>query len=79
MSGPGILRLSAWGARELADKKYQFAIQVNWLNEIDFEEAIDLLKNIKEENSKKLKIPLLKTLKKLLPPNVRSNPFEVLK
>lgn len=54
MSGPGILRLSAWGARELADKKYQFAIQVNWLNEIDFEEAIDLLKTIKEENSKKL-------------------------
>ncbi len=54
MSGPGILRLSAWGARELADKKYQFAIQVNWLNETDFEEAIDLLKNIKEENSKKL-------------------------
>lgn len=54
MSGPGILRLSAWGARELADKKYQFAIQVNWLNEIDFEEAIDFLKTIKEENSKKL-------------------------
>ena len=54
MSGPGILRLSAWGARELADKKYQFAIQVNWLNETDFEEAIDLLKTIKEENSKKL-------------------------
>ncbi len=54
MSGPGILRLSAWGARELADKKYQFAIQVNWLNETDFEEVIDLLKTIKEENSKKL-------------------------
>ena len=54
MSGPGILRLSAWGARELADKKYQFSIQVNWLNETDFEEAIDLLKIIKEENSKKL-------------------------
>ena len=54
MSGPGILRLSAWGARELVDKKYQFAIQVNWLNETDFEEAIDLLKTIKEENSKKL-------------------------
>lgn len=54
MSGPGILRLSAWGARELADKKYQFAIQVNWLNETDFEDVIDLLKNIKEDNSKKL-------------------------
>lgn len=54
MSGPGILRLSAWGARELADKKYQFAIQVNWLNETTFDEALDLLKNIKEENAKKL-------------------------
>jgi predicted Rossmann fold flavoprotein len=54
MSGPGILRLSAWGARELAEKKYQFAIQVNWLNETSFEEAIDLLKDIKEEHAKKL-------------------------
>ena len=54
LSGPGILRLSAWGARELADKKYQFAIQVNWLNETTFEEAIDLLKEVKEENVKKL-------------------------
>ncbi|CAM3829869.1 NAD(P)/FAD-dependent oxidoreductase [Flavobacterium cucumis] len=54
MSGPGILRLSAWGARELADKKYQFAIQVNWLNDSDFEDTIDFLKEIKEENSKKL-------------------------
>ena len=29
MSGPGILRLSAWGARILADKNYQFALLVN--------------------------------------------------
>jgi predicted Rossmann fold flavoprotein len=54
LSGPGILRLSAWGARELADKKYQFAIQVNWLNEITFEEAIDLLKEIKAALAKKI-------------------------
>ena len=31
MSGPAILRLSAWGARELAALKHQFAIRVNWL------------------------------------------------
>lgn len=31
MSGPVILRLSAWGARELALKKWQFEITVNWL------------------------------------------------
>jgi predicted Rossmann fold flavoprotein len=31
MSGPAILKLSAWGARELAAKNWQFAIIVNWL------------------------------------------------
>ncbi|MFM7017622.1 NAD(P)/FAD-dependent oxidoreductase [Flavobacterium sp.] len=53
MSGPGILRLSAWGALELADKKYQFAIEVNWLNEITLEEAEEKLKELKLEHSKK--------------------------
>ncbi|MFN7117544.1 MAG: NAD(P)/FAD-dependent oxidoreductase [Saprospiraceae bacterium] len=33
MSGPAILKLSAWGARELADLKYNFPIIVNWLNQ----------------------------------------------
>ncbi len=32
MSGPGILRLSAWGARILAEKNYNFDIEVSWLN-----------------------------------------------
>lgn len=54
MSGPGILRLSAWGARELASKNYQFILQVNWLHETDFEEALDTLKDLKDENAKKL-------------------------
>jgi predicted Rossmann fold flavoprotein len=31
MSGPAILRLSAWGARELAQKNYHFTLLVNWL------------------------------------------------
>ncbi|MBY0486935.1 MAG: NAD(P)/FAD-dependent oxidoreductase [Flavobacteriaceae bacterium] len=53
MSGPGILRLSAWGARELSDKKYQFAIDVNWLNELTFDEAEEKLKELKLEHSKK--------------------------
>ncbi|HWL52715.1 MAG TPA: NAD(P)/FAD-dependent oxidoreductase [Chthoniobacteraceae bacterium] len=30
-SGPVILRLSAWGARELHARDYRFALQVNWL------------------------------------------------
>ena len=53
MSGPGILRLSAWGARELFDKNYQFILQVNWLNEVTFEEAIDTLKELKQAHAKK--------------------------
>ena len=31
LSGPAILRLSAWGARELAARNYAFTISVNWL------------------------------------------------
>lgn len=31
MSGPAILKLSAWGARELAALNYHFSISVNWL------------------------------------------------
>jgi predicted Rossmann fold flavoprotein len=31
LSGPVILRLSAWGARELAISNWQFAILINWI------------------------------------------------
>lgn len=35
VSGPGILRLSAWGARELAAANYRFTLTVNWLPNTD--------------------------------------------
>ena len=35
MSGPTILKLSAWGARTLAPLHYNFKIKVNWLNGLD--------------------------------------------
>lgn len=31
MSGPAVLKLSAWAARELASRNYQFSILVNWV------------------------------------------------
>ena len=31
LSGPAVLKLSAYGARELAKKNYSFDIQINWL------------------------------------------------
>lgn len=31
LSGPGVLRLSAWGARQLAAFEHRFSLQINWL------------------------------------------------
>ncbi|MGV3460657.1 MAG: NAD(P)/FAD-dependent oxidoreductase [Flavobacterium sp.] len=53
MSGPGILRLSAWGARELAAKNYQFKLIVNWLDGMKAEDCEAQLKSLKQENAKK--------------------------
>jgi predicted Rossmann fold flavoprotein len=53
MSGPVILKLSAWGARILFEKNYQFTIFVNWLNDVDAEETEKILKNLKQEHAKK--------------------------
>ena len=38
LSGPGILRLSAWGARALHDLKYHFTIEINWLPSMSVEQ-----------------------------------------
>lgn len=53
MSGPAILKLSAWGARILHDKNYQFSISINWLNDIDSDDAEIILKELKLEHAKK--------------------------
>lgn len=53
MSGPAILKLSAWGARELNKLNYQFSIQVNWLKDLNFEEVMEELLQLKTENAKK--------------------------
>ena len=53
MSGPGILKLSAWGARILHERNYQFTIFINWLNEIETPEAEKILKDLKQEHAKK--------------------------
>lgn len=53
LSGPAILRLSAWGARELFDKNYQFTLQVNFLNEEVFDDVLVQLNELKLEHAKK--------------------------
>jgi predicted Rossmann fold flavoprotein len=48
MSGPAVLKLSAWGARELANKNYHFSIHVNWVpdyNEQSLREQWQIIRN----------------------------------
>ena len=52
LSGPAILKLSAWGARELAALKYQFEIIVNFIGTAS-EDALETFKNFKENEPKK--------------------------
>jgi hypothetical protein len=40
LSGPAILKISAWGARTLHDLNYQFQLLVNWLPETNVEKII---------------------------------------
>lgn len=52
MSGPGILKLSAWGARLLEKTKYHFEIRVNWLLHTTTEEAMSELLTLKHNFAK---------------------------
>ncbi len=53
MSGPAILRLSAWGARDLFDKNYHFQIVINWTSDCVFDEVLEALLNNKQLHPKK--------------------------
>ena len=48
LSGPAVLRLSAWGAREIKIKNYELRININWLpgfNEQSLKERFHVLRN----------------------------------
>ena len=55
LSGPVILRLSAWGARDLHRMGYQFSIQVNWTGR-SIEDAARLIENTASNHPAKLVI-----------------------
>ncbi|CAM1369207.1 Flavoprotein [Tenacibaculum soleae] len=52
LSGPAILKLSAFGARILADKNYQYNVVVNWLGQ-DFDSTLEELLHLKKSQPKK--------------------------
>ena len=53
MSGPSILKLSAFGARTLSEREYKFNIQVNWVNEQNAEIVQQEVRSIVEEHGQK--------------------------
>jgi predicted flavoprotein YhiN len=54
LSGPAVLKLSAWGALELFEKKYNFTLLVNWLPDNSIEDIKNIIQDNKNQNPKKL-------------------------
>jgi predicted Rossmann fold flavoprotein len=54
VSGPAVLRLSAWGARVLHDTNYQFSLAVNWLPDFTSEQISQEFHNRRETVGAKL-------------------------
>ena len=52
LSGPAILKISAWEAISLAKMKYNFEIEVNFISK-DIDEAEEMFQNFKQSNPKK--------------------------
>ena len=53
LSGPAILKLSAWGARSLHELKYASNLQINWLPEYNEETLKQDLHQVKETHPQK--------------------------
>ncbi|MFO1488621.1 MAG: NAD(P)/FAD-dependent oxidoreductase [Verrucomicrobiota bacterium] len=53
-SGPAVLRLSAWGARQLAEMNYQVPLRVNWLPQTSSEELLAEFQRRRQTSGAKL-------------------------
>ncbi|MGR3809273.1 NAD(P)/FAD-dependent oxidoreductase [Jiulongibacter sp. NS-SX5] len=53
VSGPVVLKLSAFGARQFNDLDYQFDIQVDWLADVSIDHILTWLKKEQADNPKK--------------------------
>ncbi|MDQ6762811.1 MAG: NAD(P)/FAD-dependent oxidoreductase [Bacteroidota bacterium] len=47
LSGPAVLKLSAFAARILAERKYDFAITINWLPQFNANSILEKLKSLR--------------------------------
>ncbi|AUD00652.1 BaiN/RdsA family NAD(P)/FAD-dependent oxidoreductase [Spirosoma pollinicola] len=52
-SGPAILRLSAWAARDLANVDYRFTLRINWVPTLNENELRNTLQDFRQQNGRK--------------------------
>lgn len=57
MSGPAILKLSAWGARDLAQMQYQFRVMINWIPDFSEISLREQLNGFRTQLSRQLILP----------------------
>ncbi|MCL6749552.1 NAD(P)/FAD-dependent oxidoreductase [Nostoc sp. CCCryo 231-06] len=53
LSGPAVLKLSAWGARVLHESRYQATLLINWLPQLQQEQVREKVLAVKDEWGKK--------------------------
>lgn len=53
VSGPAVLKLSAWGARYLHDRQYKAALTINWLPAMSQDEVAQTLFQLKRERPRR--------------------------
>lgn len=58
MSGPAVLKTSAFGARILSEKAYESSISINWTAKLDFEEVSQKINELKKSNKLVSNTPL---------------------
>ncbi|UFH53254.1 NAD(P)/FAD-dependent oxidoreductase [Spirosoma sp. KNUC1025] len=52
-SGPAVLRLSAWAARDLSDVQYRFTLRINWVPTLNENELRNALQEFRQQNGRK--------------------------
>lgn len=53
LSGPAVLKASAWGARKMNEVGYDFQVRVNWTGHLERKDCLELLKKTRQEDGKR--------------------------
>lgn len=46
-SGPAILKLSAWGARTLAERNYTFPLRIHWISDVNRAQVVETMRSLR--------------------------------